>query len=432
MKYDLCIIGCGPAGYAAALRAAALKMQVIVLTGGKSKFGGTCLNQGCIPLKILNAAARDIRRQKQMEKFGLYSIVSPLDWAQLCRYTKDTCKNLRTSMLTQLTVGGISVLEEKGKLLDEHRIATESTLIESTNILLATGASEKNLSGSISLPEVMNLSELPPKLAIVGAGVLGCELATIFHELGAETFLLEKNRRILSGWDGECAQWLHENMSNRGIRIMTGRDGCDFPTHHVMLNAVGRVPATAELGLKEVGINIDAQGHVPVNDRQQTSIANIYAAGDLCCDSSTAPMAEIQGLRAVAYMTERMPFPVSEHHPRAIFSVPELASAGLTSEQADTRRITVATAKYPLAALGHVLIDAGGEGFVKVIYKKNSRKLLGVHIAGGPAAEMIAAADFAVNSGAKLDDYCGSSWVHPSYSEALYKVAIRAMNRGRR
>lgn len=471
MKYDLCILGSGPAGYSAALHAASLKMRVVLLSGDHDNFGGTCLNEGCIPLKIWNTAARYMQQQAQSENFGLPSAMLSIDWLQtfkkfaskmpedsqdiiehflkttpleefvcvekaqrinwlqLCQYTKTICKNLRDDMLTRLKLAGITVLEERGRLLNAHRIATASTVIEADNILLAAGTSEKKLSDVISLPIIMHLSELPARLAIVGAGVLGCELATIFQKLGVKILLLEKNKRILPEWDGECAQWLHENMTRQGTKIVTGWNGCDMPHDHVCLNAMGRIPSTAELGLEAVGIDIDDQGYIPVNESQQTSVPNIYAAGDLCGNCSTASMAEIQGCRVVEYMAGKQPLPIAGYQSLAIFATPELASVGLTAEQCEERKIAFASAKYPLAALGHTLIDSDNDGFVKVIYEKGLRKLLGIHIAGGPAAEMIAAAGFAVNAGASLDDYCRLSWIHPSYGEALNKVMVKAMNR---
>lgn len=449
MAYKVVIIGGGPGGYVAAIRAAQLGAKVLVVE--KDGLGGTCLNRGCIPTKALVAGAEIIRTLRKGAEFGIV-VENPVpDFSRFMA---------RKDQVVQKLVAGINFLFKKnkidfvkgtGKLLSPNTVeimkddgTREQAMGE--NIIIAAGSRPAAIPSLgwdginvITSDEALNLSEIPKSLLIVGGGVIGCEFACIFAELGTKVTIVEIMPSILSTVDKEAARLMQTLFKKRGILLKTGvgikevnreqegvavtLDNGEQLNADKMLVSIGRAFNSEGLGLEAVGVKTGVKGEILVNSRLETSVENIYAIGDITNKIQLAHVASSQGIVAVENIMGKnteMDYTVV---PSCIFTSPEVAAVGITSQMAEAQGLAVKFGKFPFMACGRAQAAGEAEGFVKILADKATDKILGVTIVGPHATDLIAEATLAIKLGAAAEQLASTIHAHPTLAEAVMEAA---------
>ncbi|MDT3699934.1 MAG: dihydrolipoyl dehydrogenase [Thermincola sp.] len=449
MAYKVVIIGGGPGGYVAAIRAAQLGAKVLVVE--KDGLGGTCLNRGCIPTKALVAGAEIIRTLRKAAEFGIVVENPAPDFSRFMA---------RKDQVVQKLVAGINFLFKKnkidfvkgtGKLLSLNTVeimkddgTREQVMGE--NIIIAAGSRPAAIPSLgwdginvITSDEALNLSEIPKSLLIVGGGVIGCEFACIFAELGTKVTIVEIMPSILSTVDKEAARLMQTLFKKRGISLKTGvgikevnreqegvavtLDNGEQLNADKMLVSIGRAFNSEGLGLEAVGVKTGVKGEILVNSRLETSVENIYAIGDITNKMQLAHVASSQGIVAVENImgkSTEMDYTVV---PNCIFTSPEVAAVGITSQMAEAQGLAVKSGKFPFMASGRAQAAGEAEGFVKILADKATDKILGVTIVGPHATDLIAEATLAIKLGAAAEQLASTFHAHPTLAEAVMEAA---------
>lgn len=449
MAYKVVIIGGGPGGYVAAIRAAQLGAKVLVVE--KDGLGGTCLNRGCIPTKALVAGAEIIRTLRKAAEFGIVVENPAPDFSRFMA---------RKDQVVQRLVAGINFLFKKnkidfvkgtGKLLSPNTVeimkddgTREQVMGE--NIIIAAGSRPAAIPSLgwdginvITSDEALNLSEIPKSLLIVGGGVIGCEFACIFAELGTKVTIVEIMPSILSTVDKEAARLIQTLFKKRGISLKTGvgikevnreqegvavtLDNGEQLNADKMLVSIGRAFNSERLGLEAVGVKTGVKGEILVNSRLETSVENIYAIGDITNKIQLAHVASSQGIVAVENImgkSTEMDYTVV---PNCIFTSPEVAAVGITSQMAEAQGLAVKSGKFPFMASGRAQAAGEAEGFVKILADKATDKILGVTIVGPHATDLIAEATLAIKLGAAAEQLASTIHAHPTLAEAVMEAA---------
>jgi len=448
--YDAIFIGGGPGGYAAAIRAAQLKAKVAVVE--KDALGGTCLNRGCIPTKALVSTVARLDAIRSAGEFGLQVHETGIDLKQMLA---------RKDRVVEQLTGGIGLLFKKHKVellpgtgrvsapgkVEVRAAGGTITEYETKNIILATG-SEPALIKSlgydgqkvITSTEALKLTQLPGRLLIVGGGVIGCEFATIFSRLGVKVTIIEALPQILSKIDSEIARRLAGVLKRQGITIKTGvpiaevkkegeevkavLPGGEEITADQILISIGRSFNTENLGLEEIGVKRGSKGEVEVNDYLQTSVEGIYAIGDITNKIQLAHVATAQGLRLVENLFGAQVKPMDYRCvPSCIYTLPEVSSVGLTSEEAKEQGININTGKFSFGANGRALAAGEAEGIVKVLADAQTDRIVGVHMIGPHVTDLIAEAALAVQNGLTVEEVVATIHAHPTLAEAFLEAA---------
>jgi dihydrolipoamide dehydrogenase len=455
VRHDLVVLGGGPAGYVAAIRAAQLGMNVAVIDEN-SRFGGTCLRVGCIPSKALLESSHLYHDAKH--RFGEHGL-------GVGELTLDLEKMLsRKDDVVDYLTGGIDMLFKKhkitgyrgrGRMRDVESIQLEPTvdseqeplLIQGDKILLALGSRPARLRGvqedgrrignstmALSFPEV------PKRLIVIGGGYIGLELGSVWNRLGSQVIALEALDRILPGLDSEIAKIAHRTFTKQGIEFRTStfvesaevegdrckvkiKDGETLEADRVLL-ATGRVPATFEAGLEDVGLSLDRRGFLSVDENFKTSVANIYAIGDCIGGAMLAHKAMEEGICCV----ERM-HGIHAHInyaviPAIVYTHPEMAGVGKTEDQLKEEGVDYRKGICPFGANGRARTLGEPDGRVKILADAKTDRILGVHIIGARAGDMIAEAAAAMEFGASSEDVARTCHAHPTLSEALHEAAL--------
>ncbi len=451
--FDLIIIGAGPGGYVAAIRAAQLGMKVACVE--RESLGGTCLNIGCIPSKaLLDASERFYDAKHHFARRGIKVSGLELDLPAMMARKDEVVKSL---------TGGVGMLFRKNKI--EHfkgqaLIVTPGVVEVRGNdgnairhtakrILIATGSTPIQIPGLafdskniLSSTEALSLTEVPKKMIVVGGGYIGLELGSVWSRLGSEVLVLEFLDRILPLSDREMSSALQRLLEKQGIKfrfgtiaesaqVSNGKVEVNYKTGDTtgveevdkVLVCVGRRPVTDGLGLPELGVNVDIKGYISVDANFATNVAGIYAIGDVIGGLMLAHKAEEEGIAAVELMAGRGGFVNYLACPSVIYTHPELAQVGLTEEQA-TQRGPVKVGKFPMMANGKAKGMAETDGFVKVIADANTDRILGVHILAAHASDLIGEATVAVEFAASAEDLARSFHAHPTLNEALKEAAM--------
>lgn len=449
-KYDtdLVIIGGGPGGYVAAIRAAQLGGKVILIE--KEKVGGTCLNWGCIPTKAMVRNAEIWRYVKNSEDMGISVKEATLDWSKVLQR--------KTEVVSKL-VGGVQALLRKNKVetITDIGKVTRNEVVEVTtkdgrkreiktkNIILATGTVPTiiNVETSpdvkiLNTNSIFDLNKLPKSMAIIGGGVVGAEFASIFCTFGVKVTIIELMPTILSTIDEEIADFMQKQFVKDGIDIFTSRkvtkilknksntsveldDGTTIEVDEILM-AVGR---KIENGAFEgFNLNSDKRGFLTVNNIMQTSVANIYAIGDITGKLQLAHVASEQGIIAVENIFGKKSEMEYEVIPSCIFTYPEIASVGITEKQAKEKNIPYKATKFSFQANGKALTLGHSEGFVKVIADMRWGEILGVHIVGPEASNLIQEAVMAMKLEGTVEDLAKTIHAHPTLSEAVMEAAL--------
>jgi dihydrolipoamide dehydrogenase len=459
--FDLVVIGAGPGGYVAAIRAAQLGLKTACVE--KEYLGGTCLNVGCIPSKaLLDSSERYAAIKHGLDKHGIKVGNVSLDLGTMMSRKADVVKQLTTG------VGGLFKKNKVEHFKGTGRIVKAGTVevtggdggkqtVNAKRILIATGSAPiqipslpfdgKNI---LSSTEALELTEVPKKLIIIGAGYIGVEMGSVWNRLGSEVLLIEFLDRALPNMDKEMAGKLQRELEKQGLKFkfdaaaqsakveggkvklawkskdgsQSGVEECD----KVMV-AVGRRPVTEGLGLKEAGVNVDAKGFVPVDKHFQTNVPGIYAIGDVIGGLMLAHKAEEEGIAAVEIMAGK-PGHVDYHTvPGVVYTHPELASVGYTEDEAVAAGHQIKVGKFPFQANGRAKGMDETVGQVKIIADAKTDRVLGVHILGAHASDMIAEAVVAMEFKASAEDIARSNHAHPTLPEAIKEAALAVEKR---
>jgi dihydrolipoamide dehydrogenase len=463
MPYDLIVIGSGPGGYECAIRAAQLGLRTAVVEKWTT-FGGTCLNIGCIPSKaMLHASELYEEAGDKFAQMGIKVGKPTADLAALLKYKEQN---------VDANVKGVAFLFKKNKIdtfRGVGRIIAPSAVevkaddgnaqtLETKNIVIATGSDVARLPGIdideklvVSSTGALDLAKVPQKLLIVGAGIIGLELGSVWRRLGAEVTIVEFLDHILPGIDGEAARQFHRLLQKRGIafklsskvtavdssgkmlkvRIEPAADGGAPETigADIVLVAIGRVPYTEGLGLEAVGVKKDNRGRVVVDPHYRTSVAGIYAIGDVIAGPMLAHKAEDEGVAAaeiIAGMAGHVNYDVI---PNVVYTSPEIASVGKTEEDLKDAGVAYNVGKFPFTANARARAILSTDGFVKILADAKTDRVLGVHILGPDAGTIIAEAAMAMEFGASSEDIARTCHAHPTLNEAVKEAALAVAKR---
>lgn len=451
-KYDIIIIGAGPGGYVAAIKAAQLGAKVALIE--KEALGGVCLNIGCIPTKALIKSAKIYRNIVNSEKYGITLDQKSIkaDWPAIVERKDQIVKRLTGGVGMLLSRNGVEVIKGEAKVLDPNHVEVNGETLEAKNLILATGASpiippipgveEAYKAGIIvTSRELLSLDKLPEKLVIIGGGVIGVEFATIFGTFGTEVTILEKLDRILMNVDDDARNMILKILKRNKIEIITGATVTAVNGNEVSYEKDGKtLTVNGNKVLMSVGMrpNIKAfehlnlateRGAILTNERLQTSIPNVYAIGDLNGKLMLAHVASHEGIVAVENIMGKDSTVDYSKMPSGIYGFPEIAMVGLTEAQAKEQGYDYQVGKFPFTALGKALADGETDGFVKIIADKKYGEILGVHIVAENAMEMISEGSITMELEGTTSEISSTVHPHPSLSEAFMEAAMAALNK---
>ena len=456
-KYDLAVLGAGPGGYVAAIRAAQLGMKTVVVE--RDRLGGICLNWGCIPTKALLRSAEMLNHFRKAEEFGLAAKEVSFDFPKVIKRSREASDRLvrgveylfRKNKIDRVT--GTGRIVGKGKLEVQTEKGTE--LVQAEHIIVATGARPRAIPGIefdgkkiLSSKEAMLLQEPPRSMVIIGAGAIGVEFAYFYNAFGTEVTLVEMMPHILPLEDKEAANTVARAFKKAGIAIHTNTkvtgvkkdrkgvevgiqsgDKTDTLAADVALVAIGVQANVEGIGLEEVRIATE-KGFIKVDEFYRTSAEGFYAIGDVVGPPLLAHVASHEGIICVEAIAGKNPHPLDyESVPSCTYCQPQVASLGLTEEQAKERGLEVQIGKFPFRANGKALALGEVDGFVKLIFDKRYGELLGAHIVGAEATEMLAELGVARTLETTPDEIFHTIHAHPTMSEAVMEAALDAYKR---
>lgn len=445
-KYDVAVIGGGPAGYPAAIRAAQLGAKVALIE--KEYLGGTCLNWGCIPTKSLIASSTLFQRIKNAADLGLSVQKPSFDYSTLAERKDKVVAKLRGGVAQLMKANGVTVFAGEASFLSRNRLNIESsdkaTQLEAGKIIIAAGSESvvpKNLADIkqvVDSRRFLALSELPETLIILGAGVIGCEFACLCAQLGVKVTLVELMDDVTPFLDRDIRVELRSAMTKElGINVLTGKPlenikstgktvsgkvGTDSIKADMLLCAIGRKPVTGKLNLAAAGVKTDGKGYIQANTFCETDAASVYAAGDVR-GGQLAHEATSQGIAAAENACGLRSEWKNKVVPACIFTEPEIGVAGLSEEQAAENGIKIKTGKFTFSSLGKALASGDARGFAKWIADEQTGRLLGAQVVGAHATELIAEATLAIESEQTSEELGSVIHAHPTMSEVWMEAA---------
>lgn len=449
-KVRLVVIGGGPGGYPAAIRAAQMGARVTLIE--KTALGGTCLNCGCIPTKALLHSAELLNQARGASSQGIRAEKVSLDFPKAMQWKNKAVRSLLTGLGSIVKSNGIRVIKGMGTLVDPHLVRVNETAenISTDKIIIATGSvplripiEGAELPGVITSDEALRLRRLPRRILIIGGGMIGVEFAQIFRRMAAGVTLVEMLPRILPNEDAEMVNKLRGVLEKEGIEILTNTRireikeakggnivalGNKKRRFDAVLLASGRVPWTEGLGVESIGIK-KQKGFVTVDKYLKTNVPDIYAVGDVIGNQMLAHVAMCEGERAAQNALGLRMAMNYKAVPRVLYTSPELASVGLTEEEAKQTYGDIKVGKYSLLGCGKAVIMGTTGGMVKVIAKSSSKEVVGVHILGPHAGELIAEAVLGIQLGATLTDFGSTMHAHPTLAESIREAALDAEGR---
>ncbi len=454
MTYDIAIIGSGPGGYVAAIRASQLGKKVVVIE--KSEVGGICLNWGCIPTKALLKSASVVKNAKDAKKFGVSVKEIEHDFGKIVKRSRTVASQMSKGVNFLFEKNNVTLVAGRGKIKDTETIEIEGnpdvSEVKAKHIIVATGAKSRVLPNLpidgkkiIGYREALNLEKQPASMIVVGSGAIGSELAYFYAALGTKVTLVELLDRIVPLEDADVSAEVESGLKKARIKIMTSTlvekveiedekciatvkkgDKTETIEAEIVLSAVGISTNIENIGLEDVGVKTE-RGFVEVNEFMQTNIPNIYAIGDIVRTPALAHVASAEGIVCVEKIAglDAKPLNYSEI-PSGIFTEPEVGSVGLTEQQAREAGYDIKIGKFPMSALGKATAIGERNGFAKLIFNKKDDKLLGAHIVGHSATNMIAELVVSMKTGATSKDILHSIHPHPTTSEVIMEAAAAA------
>lgn len=458
--YDLVVIGAGPGGYVGAIRAAQLGMRTAIVE--RDKLGGTCLHYGCIPTKALLHVAEVAELARHASQVGVRVESVSVDLSAVHRYRERTVSTLHRGVEYLMRKNGIATFAGTARLVARDRVHVSlndgsETELRARHVLIATGSRPRSLpwlaldgERVLSSDHLVSLQEVPTKLAVLGAGVIGVEFASAFASLGSQVTVIEILPRALPAEDEEVSAAVEKAFARRGIRVLTSaslksvertptglqlsveKDGkVEGVEADRLLVAVGRGPVTDGLGLEEVGVEVDGQGFVRTQGAYRTTAPGIWAIGDVIhAQPMLAHVASEEAVRAVEDMAGHAVAPLDyDAVPRCTYCSPEVASFGLTEAQARERGYEVRVGRFPFSANSKALILGEREGFVKVVTHARHGEILGMHMVGPRVTELVPEGILGKSVEATIHEVAAAVHAHPTLAEAVREAALDALGR---
>ena len=454
--YDLIVIGAGPGGYVCAIRASQLGMRVAIVEK-RATFGGTCLNVGCIPSKaMLHASELYEEAGHSFDKMGI-EVKPALNLSKMLAFKDAAVKGNTDGVAFLLRKNKVDHFHGTGRIkapgiVEVTFVNGEQQDVDATSIVIATGSGVAKLPGIeidedavVSSTGALSLPKVPQRLLVIGAGVIGLELGSVWRRLGAEVTVVEFLDRILPGTDGEVAKQLQRLLAKQGVGFKLGNkvtgikkngaaqvvtiepaQGGEAETLEadVVLVAIGRVAYTEGLGLAEVGVGLDNRGRVVVDDHYQSNVPGIYAIGDVIQGPMLAHKAEDEGVAVAEILAGQAGHVNYGVIPAVVYTAPEVASVGKSEEELKAAGITYKVGKFPFTANGRAKANQQTDGFVKILADETTDRVLGVHIVGANASEMIAEAAVLMEFGGSAEDLARTCHAHPTLTEAVKEAAL--------
>ncbi|MDP2911629.1 MAG: dihydrolipoyl dehydrogenase [Candidatus Omnitrophota bacterium] len=426
-KYDLAIIGSGPCGYVAAIRASQLGLKTCIFE--KDKIGGVCLNWGCIPTKALSASANALYNIERASEFGINVKGFDLDFSKVYERKESIVKKLSSGIEMLLKAGKLEIIREYAEIKSPTSIKTANSEIEAKNILIATGSIPFEIpnipfdhTNILSSTDILELKTIPKKLIIVGGGVIGCEFASIFRSFGSEITIIEAMPQLLPNEDEEIARKIEQIFKRRGIKVLTNTKIDKIDKGDTALISVGRSANSKGLGIEALGIETN-KGWIRVDESFRTNIKDIYAAGDIKGGMLLAHLASKEGISCVEGICGNK-YPIDYNVvPSCIFTHPEIASVGLNEKTAKNKGMDAKARKFLFGAIGKSHVLGETDGFIKLVVDAKSDKILGCQIIGPHATELIAEISVCVQFGITSEKLASVIHAHPTLSEIICEVA---------
>ena len=451
-SYDVIVIGSGPGGYVAAIRCAQLGLKTACVEGRES-LGGTCLNVGCIPSKALLHASHMLHEAKHnFTKMGLMGKSPSVDWAQMQAYKADTIEGNTKGIEFLFKKNKIDWLKGWARIPKAGQVDVGGDIHEAKNIIIASGSAPSTLPGVeideeivVSSTGALALPKIPKKLAVIGAGVIGLELGSVYARLGAEVTVIEYLDAITPGMDAEVQKTFQRILKKQGLKFVMGaavqsverlktkakvkyqrrKDGSAQQIDaDVVLVATGRKPFTDGLGLADLGVEMSERGQIKTDDHWRTSLSGIYAIGDAIYGPMLAHKAEDEGIAAAEVIAGRHGHVNYDVIPGVIYTHPEVASVGQTEEALKEEGRAYKVGKFMFMGNGRAKANFAADGFVKLLTDKDSDRILGAHIIGPAAGDLIHEVCVAMEFGASAEDLAMTCHAHPTYSEAVREAAL--------
>ena len=457
-QFDVTVIGSGPGGYVAAIRCAQLGLKTAIIEKYPT-MGGTCLNVGCIPSKALLDSSEHFENAKH--NFANHGILIDEPKADLARMIA------RKNEVVDQTTKGITFLMDKNKITVYEGVGSfesstqvkvtkndgSSEIIDSKYIIIATGSKPSSLpfitldkERVITSTEALELKEIPKHLVVIGGGVIGLELGSVYKRLGSEVTVVEFMDKIIPTMDGALSKELNKVLRKQGMKFMLStavqaveRNGDtvkvtakDKKGEEVVVEgdyvlvSVGRKPYTDGLAIEKAGVDLDERGRVKTNEHLQTNVSNIYAIGDVVAGAMLAHKASEEGVLVAEQLAGQKPHINYNLIPGVVYTWPEVAAVGKTEEQLKAEGVAIKVGNFPMRALGRSRASGDLDGFIKIIADEKTDEVLGVHMIGARAADMIAAAVTAMEFRASAEDIARMSHAHPTFAEAIKEAALDA------
>ena len=451
-KYDVIVIGGGPGGYVASIRCAQLGLHTACVEG-RETLGGTCLNVGCIPSKALLHASHQLHEaQHNFEKMGLIAKPPSIDWAKMQNYKNETIDANTKGIEFLFKKNKIDHLKGWASIPSPGKVQIDDTIFETENIIIASG-SEPSTIPNVEIDEkvivsstgALSLSKIPKTMTVIGAGVIGLELGSVYARLGTKVTIIEYLDYITPGMDKEVQKTFLRILKKQGISFVMGaavqsasksksvgtvkyKLNKDDSLHELegdtILVATGRKPNTNSLGLGKLNMELTERGQIKTDSGWQTNIPSIYAIGDVVEGPMLAHKAEDEGMAVAEQIAGKNGHVNYQVIPSVIYTAPEVASVGLTEQQAKDSDRSIKIGKFMFMGNGRAKANFAADGFVKILADKDSDRILGAHIIGPAAGDLIHELCIAMEFGASAQDVALTCHAHPTYSEAVREAAL--------
>lgn len=455
-KYDITIIGSGPGGYVAAIRAAQLGFKTALIEKEKT-LGGTCLNVGCIPSKaLLDSSEHYHNAAHTFKTHGIELNDLQVNMKQMIDRKNDVVKKTTDGISYLMNKNKIDVYEGYGSFKNRTTISIkgkEEQEIETDKVIIATGSEPASLpfitldgKRVITSTEALDITELPKSMVVIGGGIIGCELGSVYARLGTEVTIVEYLPRIVPGMDADIGKELLRSLKKLGVKFNLGAkvkevsnngdlvtikaddkkgNEVSFEAEYCLVS-VGRKPYTNGLGLENIGLATDERGRIPVNEKLETSVAGVYAIGDVVKGAMLAHKAEEEGVFVAESIAGQKPHINYNLIPSVVYTWPEGAGVGYTEEQLKESNRAYKKGSFPFKASGRARASMDEEGFVKVLADAETDEILGVHMLGPRCADMIAEAVVAMEYRASAEDISRMSHAHPTFTESMKEACLAA------